>query len=83
MMGQRHPWNRRTGFMADCGPGQEITYKLDGHLVQVKPLELTALSGRRRYQVHCLSCMEELHEATTGPQHYLDQHVGYPRWRKA
>lgn len=31
-------------------------------------------TGRRRYMVMCLECGKILHEATTGPRHYIDRH---------
>lgn len=69
------PWNKPR-LHCDAGPTERVDFELQGHHFRVTPIDKRGVdTGRRRYLVECLTCEEEIHEATTGPAGMCRQHL--------
>lgn len=65
----------------DDGPRQVcgtccFTARVNGHRFLFTPTTQSGgYSGRTRWSVHCFTCEEEIHEATTGPGMRVIDHI--------
>lgn len=74
------PWDEPTGIYADAGPPSGCAeFTAEGVRWQVvATAQVGCDTGRRRYLVRCVDCGVVVHEATTGPRGWMEQHL----WRE-
>ncbi len=62
--------------LPDLAPGDSRKLWLLDHELRITATKETGShTGRRRYRVECLTCKEEVHDATTGPMSLVRQHT--------
>ena len=62
--------------MSELGVGASRDFPVEGHHMRVTATgKVGCDSGRRRYRVECLTCVEVVHDATTGAHWNLERHL--------
>ena len=71
------PWDPPISVYDTAGPrdGQTATFEIDGVSYTVAYNGEQGIdTGRDRFIVECNTCEVLLHENTTGPRHYIEEH---------
>lgn len=70
------PWKSAGSIYESNGPDGPVTFEMAGHVLCVEPTtEIGVNTGRHRYRVRCRTCSTTIHEATTGPANYIEEHI--------